>query len=113
MSASQYSTLQGTIVDESTLLSIEDLCRICSIERNHVVEYVEEGVLEVAVMEVAATAAAAIDTSEWRFRGGALRRARTALRLQRDLELNLVGVALALDLMDEIELLRREINARR
>ncbi len=103
MSASQYSALQGTLVDESTLLSIEDLCRICAIERNHVVEFVEEGVLEVV----------AVEPSEWRFRGGALRRARTALRLQRDLELNLVGVALALDLMDEIERLRREIEARR
>jgi chaperone modulatory protein CbpM len=66
------------------------------------VEFVEEGVLEVA----------AVDTDEWRFRGGALRRARIAMRLQRDLELNLVGVALALDLMDEIQRLRREIRER-
>jgi chaperone modulatory protein CbpM len=103
MSPAQHSALQGILVDESTLLSVDDLCRICAIERNHVVEFVEEGVLEVAVA----------DASEWRFHGGALRRARTALRLQRDLELNLVGVALALDLMDEIERLRREIRARR
>jgi chaperone modulatory protein CbpM len=103
MSRSEDQALQGTLVDESTLLSIEDLCRICAIERRHVVEFVEEGVLEVAV----------IDADEWRFRGGALRRARIAMRLQHDLELNLVGVALALDLMDEIEHLRREIRARR
>ncbi len=102
MSPEQHSALQGTLVDDSTLLSIEDLCRICAIERTHVVEFVAEGVLEVA----------AADSSEWRFRGGALRRARTAVRLQRDLELNLVGVALALDLMEEIERLRREIKAR-
>jgi chaperone modulatory protein CbpM len=95
--------LQGTLVDESTLLSIEDLCRICAIEPRLVVEFVEEGVLEVA----------AIDTDEWRFRGGALRRVRTAVRLQRDLELNLVGIALTLDLMEEIQQLRREIRARR
>ncbi len=95
--------LLGTLVDESTLLSIEDLCRICAIEPRRVVEFVEEGVLEVA----------AIDAEEWRFRGGALRRARIAVRLQRDLELNLVGVALALDLMEEIQQLRREIRARR
>jgi chaperone modulatory protein CbpM len=103
MSRSEDQALHGTLVDESTLLSLEDLCRICAIERRHVVEFVEEGVLEVV----------AVDAQEWRFRGGALRRARIAMRLQRDLELNLVGVALALDLMDEIEHLRREIRARR
>ena len=103
MSPAHNQALQGTLVDESTLLSIEDLCRICAIERSHVVEFVEEGVLEVA----------AVEAREWRFRGGALRRARIAVRLQRDLELNLVGVALALDLMDEIERLRRDIQARR
>jgi chaperone modulatory protein CbpM len=103
MSSTQHSALQGTLVDESTLLSIEDLCRICALERNHVVQFVEEGVLEVDVA----------DAPEWRFRGGALRRARAAMRLQRDLELNLVGVALALDLMDEIERLRRDLKARR
>jgi chaperone modulatory protein CbpM len=103
MSRSEDQALLGTLVDESTLLSIEDLCRICAIERRHVVEFVEEGVLEVA----------AIDADEWRFRGGALRRARIAMRLQRDLELNLVGIALALDLMDEIQQLRREIRAKR
>src|SRR5579863_4153621 len=99
----QDPILQGTLVDENTLLSIEDLCRICAIERSHVVEFVEEGVLEVATVHAA----------EWRFGGSALRRARTAVRLQRDLELNLVGVALALDLMDEIERLRRDLTARR
>jgi chaperone modulatory protein CbpM len=54
-----------------------------------------------------------IDTSEWHFTGAALRRARLALRLERDLELNLAGVALALDLMEELQTLRRELNARR
>jgi len=103
MSVALNPTLQGTLIDESTLLSIDDLCRICAIERSHVVAFVEEGVLEIA----------AIDLPEWHFRGGALRRARMAVRLERDLELNLIGVALALDLMDEIESLRRDLNARR
>jgi len=67
------------------------------------VEFVEEGVL--TVVEINAT--------EWYFTGAALRRARLALRLQRDLELNLAGVALALDLIDELQRLRRELQARR
>jgi chaperone modulatory protein CbpM len=41
-----------------------------------------------------------------RFSGSCIARARTARRLQRDLDLNLAGVALALDLLDEIGTLR-------
>ena len=54
-----------------------------------------------------------LDATEWHFSGAALRRVRRALRLERDLELNLAGVALALDLMDELEQLRNELRARR
>jgi chaperone modulatory protein CbpM len=67
------------------------------------VELVEEGVL--SVVEISA--------AEWHFTGAVLRRARLALRLERDLEINLAGVALALELMDELERLRRELEARR
>jgi len=45
------------------------------VDRTYIVELVEEGVLSVATVEA----------EQWRFTGTALRRARTALRLQRDL----------------------------
>ena len=103
MSSSEDQALSGVIFDESTLLTIKDLSRMCAVEERHIVEFVEEGVL--SVVEVSAT--------EWHFTGAALRRARLALRLERDLEINLAGVALALELMEELERLRRELNARR
>ncbi len=81
------------------MLSIDELSRLCAVDRTYIVELVEEGVL--SVTEVA---------SEWRFPGAALRRARTALRLQRDLEINLPGVALALELMEELDRLRRGLE---
>ena len=84
------------------MLTVKDLSRICSVEERHIVEFVEEGVLEVVE----------VGTTEWRFTGAALRRARLALRLERDLELNLAGVALAIELVEELERLRRELNAR-
>jgi chaperone modulatory protein CbpM len=40
-----------------------------------------------------------------------MRRATVSLRLQRDLGVNLAGVALALQLLDEVEALRARINA--
>lgn len=103
MSSSQDQALAGSIIGEATLLTVRDLCRICAVDERHIAALVEEGVLEV----VETTSA------EWQFTGTALRRARLALRLERDLEINLAGVALALELLDELEQLRRELQARR
>jgi chaperone modulatory protein CbpM len=103
MSTSEDQTLPGAIFEESALLTVKDLSRMCSVEERHIVEFVEEGVL--SVVEV--------NAAEWHFTGTALRRARLALRLERDLETNLAGVALALELIEELERLRRELNARR
>jgi chaperone modulatory protein CbpM len=102
MSPSDEPALTGTIVDQSATLSIKDLSRMCNVEERHIVEFVEEGVLNVVEVR-----------SEWHFTGDALRRARIAIRLERDLELNLAGVALALDLIEELQQLRRELEARR
>ena len=103
MSSSEHQALAGAIFEETALLTVKDLSRMCAVDERHIVEFVEEGVLSVVE----------IDTTEWHFTGAALRRARLALRLERDLELNLAGVALALELMDELEHLRRELKARR
>jgi chaperone modulatory protein CbpM len=94
--------LTGTIFDQSAILTIKDLSRMCNVEERHIVEFVEEGVLNVVEAR-----------SEWHFTGDALRRARLAVRLERDLELNLAGVALALDLIEELQQLRRELEAKR
>jgi chaperone modulatory protein CbpM len=94
--------LHGAIFEESTVLTLRDLSRMCAVDERHIVEFVEEGVL--SVMEITKT--------EWHFSGAALRRARVALRLEHDLELNLAGVALALELMDELQHLRRELSGR-
>jgi chaperone modulatory protein CbpM len=103
MASNHDQALTVSIIDDDTLLTLQDLSRICAVDERHIVEFVDEGVLSVI----------AVNTSSWHFNGAALRRARVALRLERDLELNMAGVALALDLMEEIERLRREVNARR
>jgi chaperone modulatory protein CbpM len=103
MSSPHDQALSGAILEESALLTVQDLSRMCAVDERHIVEYVEEGVLNVVE----------INTTEWHFTGAALRRTRLALRLERDLELNLAGVALALELIEELEHLRRELKARR
>ena len=92
--------LSGDIVEEANTLSLEELCRLCRADRTHIVALVDEGVL--SVMQV--------NSAEWRFPGVALRRARIAMRLQQDLDLNIPGVALALELIEELDRLRSELR---
>jgi chaperone modulatory protein CbpM len=88
----------GEIFEEGAAVSIADLSRMLSVEERRIVALVEEGVIT----------ALEIDATEWRFGGADVRRARIALRLERDLGINLPGVALALELLEELEQLRRE-----
>jgi chaperone modulatory protein CbpM len=96
-------SLPGEIFEESAVLTVSDLSRMFAVDERHIVELVEEGVL--SVIEV--------HTTEWRFSGAALRRVRIALRLERDLGINLPGVALALELLEELAQLRRERKVER
>ena len=86
-------TLTGILLDDRTDLSLNDFSRACSVSVEWVIELVDEGVLEPIDLEQA----------HWRFPGSSLQKARIALRLQHDLGINLAGVALALDMLDEIE----------
>ncbi|MDP1612731.1 MAG: chaperone modulator CbpM [Sulfuritalea sp.] len=92
--------IQGPVVEEEVRFSLVELCQACSAEEEHVLAWVFEGVLE-PVGE---------SPRDWRFGGESLRRARLALTLSRDLEINPPGVALALDLLDEIAALRARLQ---
>jgi chaperone modulatory protein CbpM len=94
--------LPGEIFEHAARVSVRDLSRLLRVEEHHIVELVEEGVIT----------ALEIDSAEWRFAGADVRRARIALRLERDLGVNLPGAALALELLEELEQLRRELKGR-
>ena len=49
---------------------------------------------------------------QWRFGLREIHRVQTAQRLIRDLQVNLAGAALALDLLEELEELRRKVSGR-
>ncbi|MGA2187215.1 MAG: chaperone modulator CbpM [Steroidobacteraceae bacterium] len=110
MGSDRQGSLSGEIFEECAVLGVDELSRLCAVDRTYIVELVEEGVLSVASFDAALVHG---DASQWRFAGSALRRARTALRLQRDLEINLPGVALALELLEELDELRRELEGGR
>ncbi len=100
MTNTYMQLIRGTIVEEEIHLTLEELCQACRASEEHVMAWVTEGVLE-PIGDA---------PQEWRFTGPALRRARLALWLARDLEINPPGVALALDLIDEIAALRAQLQ---
>jgi chaperone modulatory protein CbpM len=87
------------VLDESAGVSASELCRLCHTELSKLVEMVEWGLLE----------AQGERPEEWRFGGRALRRARTAFRLQADLGVNLAGAAVIVELLDERGALRSRL----
>lgn len=98
--SSDHETRLGVLLDEAVEYSLSEICRTCDVHAEVVIELVEVGVLEPRGRE----------PSQWRFSGQAIRRIERALNLQRDLEINLPGVALALELLDEIEQLRSRLR---
>jgi len=99
----ENSALRGQVVEEETLITLDELCRNCTLESEEVVTLVREGVLDPADESLYWT-----HSGHWRFHISSVRRVRTVVRLQRDLGVNLPGAALALELLDRIAKLERQ-----
>jgi chaperone modulatory protein CbpM len=93
----QLVHVTGLILEDQTELSLDDLCRACAAQTERIVELVDEGLLTPAYTA----------PGEWRFTGVHVQRARVALRL--DLGVNLAGAALALELLEELDILRARV----
>ncbi len=94
-----FQPLTGMILDDQVRLSLEELCEICDLSAETIVDMIDEGLLEPQGRR----------PGEWRFRCYEVRRVQVALRLQQDLRVNLPGAALILDLLEELEELRRRL----
>lgn len=92
--------LRGSVVEEGAGLSAADLCHACGVTLQQVEVWVVEGVVEPA----------GASPTEWRFAGASLARVRLAARLARDLEVNEAGVALALELLERIDILEARLR---
>ncbi len=80
-------------------LELEELAQACGVEPELITQLVVEGLLEPTRTE-----------PRWGFGGSALARTRRIHRLQRDFEASLPSVALMLDLLEEIDRLRSELQ---
>jgi chaperone modulatory protein CbpM len=91
--------LEATPLDESSWVAITDLCAWVRVERHWVASLVDAGVLE--------PRGAAPET--WSFPARDVLRVRALKRLVRDLDVNLEGAAVILDLIEERRRLERRI----
>lgn len=91
--------LETELIETRHTVTLRELCVRCNTDTGFVEEMVSYGVIEPR------------DTAqqEWRFSVEDLLRLQRARRLQRDLDLNAPGLALALDLLEEVNDLRREL----
>lgn len=77
-------------------LSVEEFCLSTELSQEVLIEIVEHGIVQPS----------GLTPEQWLFDATAVAIAKRAIRLRRDLELEWAGIALALELMGELEQLR-------
>lgn len=95
-SLSFITTTQTQVLDDQLTFTFTALCRASGADDTQVQALVEEGLLQPI----------GSGPGDWQFTGLAVLRARSTLRLARELELSLHGAAIVMDLLAQIELLR-------
>jgi chaperone modulatory protein CbpM len=96
MSRQELAAVQ--IIDENGSLTVLEILASTRLEHEELRAMVDAGLLEPEG-----------PTEEWRFASRDLRRLRTAQRLMHDLDVNLSGAAVILDLIEERDRLRAQI----
>jgi chaperone modulatory protein CbpM len=100
MTQTNITWIEGEVVENDVHMTIIELSHASRTPEDLIMTWVSEGVLSPA----------GSTPEDWRFSGDSLRRAKTAAHLTHDLELNVPGVALALNLLDEIAQLRARLK---
>ncbi|UTW04916.1 chaperone modulatory protein CbpM [Amphritea atlantica] len=81
-----------------TYLSFTEVCLQTGVAENTVVEIIEQGIVEPI----------GDSPGEWRFSPAMLIQTKKAVRLHRDLDVNWAGIALAIELLNELEELQEQ-----
>jgi chaperone modulatory protein CbpM len=100
MTQTHITWIEGSIVEHDVHMTIVELAQATQTPEDLIMAWVSEGVLSPA----------GGSPQDWRFSGDSLKRAKTAARLMHDLELNLPGVALAINLLEELDRLRSQLH---
>jgi len=93
----------GELLSEEYVLTVIELTKACQVSNDWVVMLVDEGILHPLNKD---------DNNShlWKFTGNSLYKARMTRWLELDLGVNIAGAAVALELMDENEVLQAQIK---
>jgi chaperone modulatory protein CbpM len=97
------TVIQSIVVGDTESFTLYQISEHCQIESDRVIEFVEYGMLEPEGQA----------QEEWQFSAHDLVRMQKALRLINDLDVNYSGAALALELLEEVDDLKSELNCLR
>jgi chaperone modulatory protein CbpM len=92
--------IPAEMIDAESVYSLEELSRTCNVEITWIVELVEHGII----------APRGNTASEWRFSSLSVVSLAKAKRLDQDLGVNPAGIALAFDLLNEIDRLKAHLS---
>ena len=94
------TTILHVTVEEIAELSFDEVCAACQVSPDFVMELIAYGTIEPE----------GFSTETWRFDATHIHTIRTAMHLHHDLEVNHAGIALAIDLINQIEELRTGLD---
>ena len=101
MTSKDIVSITAILLEEDQTLSLAEVCRACDVSANRLLAMIEEGLLEPRGSA----------PERWALPATQLRRVQVAVRLERDLGVNLAGAGLALDLLEEVRVLRARVRA--
>lgn len=82
-------------------LSLNDLCERCGLQQTLVIELVELGLI----------APETVAADRWQFQVSVVPTLHQAVRLKRELDLDWQGVAVTMDLLEELQALRQQVHS--
>ena len=88
------------IIGQELEADLDQVCRLCGLDSAELVDWLREGVVD----------AQKPAGDHWRFNARQVRRVYVARRLKRDLELDTHALPVVLDLIEEVQTLRRRVR---
>lgn len=99
MTSKKMTTITGIVIHEEVTLTLAEICRATLADRELIMQLIEYHVIQ-PIGE---------SESNWMFDYVCLKRVRLARNFYHDLEINLPGIALVIDMLERIDELESEL----
>jgi chaperone modulatory protein CbpM len=92
--------ITGILIEETTTFTFNEVCQNYHIPKELLMDLMEYGIFNNQTTQI----------EQVTFDQNALRKMEIGFRLHKDLDINIAGVALALDLLEELDNMRNELR---